>query len=270
MVGDDLSILWESGNEKWYEEERELFRQKKQQENKEEKGTGELVKQNKYLTEKCLEKYLTACEKLSGGGSLIHFSGKERFTQAPKPSRHQTAMDKFSQVKKFSLSGTAADLGTKVHELFCRIDFYDGSIPEEFLQKTFGMDVLQTEEGKLLSKAWANSAIRDALKHPGTPSASLRKERSFLLPDKEAGNYISGIFDRLVAEYDENGSCISATVIDYKSDREEEEKVFLERYSRQLNIYRKAASNLLKLPPEKVECKLLALRCGKVITVPMA
>ena len=49
-----------------------------------------------------------------------------------------------------------------------------------------------------------------------------------------------------------------------------EEKVFLERYSQQLNIYRKAASSLLDIPQEKVECKLLALRCGKVITVPMA
>ena len=132
------------------------------------------------------------------------------------------------------------------------------------------MDVLKTEEGKLLAKAWADPAIRNALKHPGTPSASLRKERSFLLPDQAAGNYISGIFDRLVAEYDENGTCTGATVIDYKSDKADEETLFLERYSQQLNIYRKAAASLLNIPQEKVKCKLLALRCGKVITVPMA
>ena len=183
---------------------------------------------------------------------------------------HMDKSVKISQTKSFSLSSTAADLGTEVHELFCQMDFYDGSTPEEYLQKVFGMDVLKTEAGKLLAKAWTYSAIRDALKHPGTPSASLRKERSFLLPDRAAGNYISGIFDRLVAEYDENGICTGATVIDYKSDKTDEEKVFLERYTQQLNIYRKAASSLLNIPQEKVECKLLALRCGKVITVPVA
>ena len=271
MIDEELQVIWESGNEKWYEEERTLFQQKQQAAKEEQKKTNELVKRNRFLTEKCLNKLMDNCEKVSSEGkSRIIFPEKAGLSNAPKPSLHVDKSVKISQTKSFSLSSASTDLGTKVHELFCKIDFYDGSIPEEYLIKQFGMEPLKTEEGQLLLKAWESPAIRDALKHPGTPSASLRKERSFLLPDRATGNYISGIFDRLVAEYDENGSCTGATVIDYKSDREKEEKVFLERYSRQLNIYRKAASNLLKLPPEKVECKLLALRCGKVITVPMA
>lgn len=270
IIAPDLQILWENGNEKWYEEERKLALQKKRKEKEEEKKTDELVKRNKQLTEKCFNKYLNSCEEASSEGkSLIRFPEKAGLSNAPKPSMHLDKSVKISQTKSFSLSSTAADLGTKVHELFCQIDFYDGSAPEEYLQKIFSMDVLKTEEGKLLAKAWADPAIRNALKHPGTPSASLRKERSFLLPDQAAGNYISGIFDRLVAEYDENGTCTGATVIDYKSDKADEETLFLERYSQQLNIYRKAAASLLNIPQEKVKCKLLALRCGKVITVPM-
>ncbi|MBR2363578.1 MAG: UvrD-helicase domain-containing protein [Lentisphaeria bacterium] len=268
-LSEDIQLIWESGDEKWYEEERKLFQQK-QKENEQKKTEG-LVKRNRTLTEKCLNKLITSCEKVSSSGKgLIYFPEEGKLSNAPKPSLHQVSRGKIDRTKSFSLSSTAADLGTKVHELFCKIDFYDGSSPEEYLQKIFGMDILKSEEGKLLAKAWTSSAIRDALKHPGTFSASLKKESSFLLPAPEAGNYISGIFDRLVAGYDEEGICISAAVIDYKSDREEEENVFLERYSRQLNIYRKAASSLLKIPLEKVECKILALRCGKVITVPMA
>ena len=268
----DMVSLWERGNENWEIEERRLFEEKKRSEKENEQKKNELVERNNLLTGKCLAKYAQSCEKVSSASSLslIHFPEKERLSNAPKPSQHTDIFTKITQTKRFSLSGTAADLGTKVHELFCKINFYDNSPPEEYLQKTFGKELLATEEGKLLAYAWESSAIRNALKHPGSFSASLRKERSFLLPDKEAGNYISGIFDRLVAEYDEEGICISATVIDYKSDREEEEKIFLERYSPQLNIYRRAASSLLKIPLEKVECKILALRCGKVIIVPMA
>lgn len=270
-IREDLVSLWECGDENWFVEERKLFEEKKHSEKEKQQKSNELVKRNNFLTEKCLEKFMQRTQMVSGEREcLIRFPEKEHLSNAPKPSQHADILTKITQTRKFSLSSSASELGTKVHELFAQIGFYDGSDPEEFLQKTFGKILPETEEGKLLQECWKNPAIRDSLKHPGSFSASLRKERSFLLPDKEAGNYISGIFDRLVAEYDEEGVCVGATVIDYKSDREEEEKVFLEKYSRQLNIYRKAASNLLKLPQEKVVCKLLALRCGKVIIVPVA
>ncbi|MBO4303414.1 MAG: UvrD-helicase domain-containing protein [Lentisphaeria bacterium] len=259
--------LWTCGDPLWYEAERG--------EKGAESGKGAEKKENedpvsgsRHLAEECLSSYLDACGKAVPEGGRILFPAKAGLDKAQNPSFHGIFAPS-SGTRSFSLSGTAADLGTKVHELFSRIPFCGDGDPEAFLKGLFTEKELQSEEGKLLVQAWKSPALRDAMKHPGTCSASLRREQAFLLPDREKGNFVSGVFDRLVAEYDENGVCTGATVIDFKSDQEEDEAVFLRKYSFQLNTYREAAARLLKLAPERVKCRILALRSGKVIPVPL-
>lgn len=271
MITENLSCLWEKGDDAWHIKERELFREKKNTGKNKGREKENLVSCNRLFTEKCLNKLQSFYEEPVPEKSRILFPEQDILHASGKPSQHtEWMMDQESagSTKVFSCSAAAADLGTKVHELFCRIGFYDGKDGEEYVKRLFGESILQTEEGRILLQALQYPLIRSALSHPGTPFASLYQEKPFLLPDWKAKSYVKGIFDRLVAEYDENEQCTGAVVIDYKSDREEKEEVFLQRYSRQLNIYRKAAASLLKLPEEKVICRILALRSGKVITVP--
>lgn len=270
-IEQNMSCLWEIGDPLWLEEERRLLKEKKERENAEKSLPSDLVSINRDLT----EFYLKGLEKTPSG--TILFPAMENYlTIAPPPSDHtQKEGNTFSSGRKifrnnFMLSSSAMETGTKVHELFCQIAFYNGEEEETFLLHTFGEKVLKSEAGKICLQALRSKEISRALKHPGSFSASLMREKPFLLPDRSSGHYISGIFDRLVAEYDEAGNCEGAIVIDYKSDREEEEEIFLQRYSGQLNIYRKGASALLKIPEKKVKCLILALRSGKVVEVPFA
>ena len=72
-------------------------------------------------------------------------------------------------------------------------------------------------------------------------------------------SYVSGCFDRVQIRKDADGKISRAVIVDYKSgkyDSSSEEKRI--KYHAQLNLYRKALSQLLLLDIGKIECYIIA------------
>jgi len=80
-----------------------------------------------------------------------------------------------------------------------------------------------------------------------------------------------GIIDRLEVEYDEGGEVITATVIDFKTDKlspppdmplEEYLQDHAQRYREQLGAYRSVAAGMLGVEEEKVGMTVLFVEVG--------
>ncbi|MDB6166931.1 MAG: UvrD/REP helicase [Lacunisphaera sp.] len=99
-----------------------------------------------------------------------------------------------------------------------------------------------------------------------SPRAEAWRERPFELIDE--GSWVSGVFDRVVIEYDE-GHCVThATVFDFKTDRDAASAQAL--YSRQLNLYRRAVAKLTGLPVAQVDGFVVLVGAQEVLRVPPA
>ncbi len=82
------------------------------------------------------------------------------------------------------------------------------------------------------------------------------KERSFDVIIKDY--YISGCFDRVQIHRNPDGSAADTIIIDYKSgSRPTEINDKVKRYHRQLNTYRMALSQLLKLSVAEIKCFII-------------
>ena len=78
---------------------------------------------------------------------------------------------------------------------------------------------------------------------------------------------MSGRFDRLVVEHDAEGRPLRVTIIDYKSDRVDNESKLaaaVERHSSQMEAYRKGTAKLTGLVENKIEALLMFTRIGRV------
>ena len=94
-------------------------------------------------------------------------------------------------------------------------------------------------------------------------------ERPFAIRDGDA--ILSGKIDRLVALYD-GSELVAADVVDYKTDKLPADDpqaldVRAEVYRPQLDAYRRAASKLCRLAPERVSARLLFVGLGLVRTL---
>jgi ATP-dependent exoDNAse (exonuclease V) beta subunit len=78
------------------------------------------------------------------------------------------------------------------------------------------------------------------------------------------GKWVSGVVDRLLVERDATGAATAATVVDFKTDRIDDQDALVERHASQMNAYRRAVAMVLGLDPAVVTCLLVstALRCA--------
>jgi len=79
------------------------------------------------------------------------------------------------------------------------------------------------------------------------------------------GRWMSGVIDRLLIERDGGGRVISATVVDFKTDRVETEAELAERHGGQMLAYRKALSDVLAVKEDAIDCVLVSTALKKVI-----
>jgi ATP-dependent exoDNAse (exonuclease V) beta subunit len=79
------------------------------------------------------------------------------------------------------------------------------------------------------------------------------------------GEWISGIIDRLHLHRDESGRVTRVEVIDFKTDAVNDICILSERYSGQMNAYRRVIEKAY--PNAKVECILLSTRCRGWVAV---
>lgn len=153
---------------------------------------------------------------------------------------------------------SAAGFGTAVHEALSAV---------EWAGKEPAVSAAWAQEGR--GEAVIEEALA-CLRAPGlrevfarSPGAEVWRERAFeIVLD---GEWITGVFDRVVLRRDDGGRPGEATVYDFKTDRlaPGDEAQAAARYAGQLAVYRKAAAWLTGLPESRVRCALVltALKC---------
>lgn len=191
------------------------------------------------------------------------------FSRHPESEASETAPPSFHsfEIEPASrfLTRTAADFGTRVHEILSELEWL-GSEEEtkEFLRRFEDAP----EAVRLLESALSKPDIANALRHPAAgTNVRLFREQPFLLRTGENEPPVSGIIDRAAVEYDEAGIPVRAEIIDYKTDSAGDPELFRTRYRRQLEIYRRAMSELTGLPEPQIACTILALRPGLAVSL---
>jgi ATP-dependent exoDNAse (exonuclease V) beta subunit len=146
------------------------------------------------------------------------------------------------------LSLDAAELGTEVHEALAGIEWLESSALQ--------MDALSREAADLVRGFLQKPIAQTVFTKPPNP-ADLWRERAFDFMLE--GQWVSGVFDRVVLHRSNEGSPTAAIIYDFKTDHGTAAEIE-ERYAGQMEVYRKAVCRLLRLSPECVKSQILCVR----------
>jgi ATP-dependent exoDNAse (exonuclease V) beta subunit len=164
----------------------------------------------------------------------------------------------------FALDRAAtSDFGHRVHELFAEIEWGSAA------------------DWDAKAQSWATHGVASeevlaCLRAPELATIWQQKERAEVWREKPFeivldGMWVTGVFDRVVIERNGKGKAMSATVIDYKTDRVATEGDVVSavmRHGAQLNLYRRVVSVLAGIPVRAVSCDLLLTRLRRRVSVP--
>lgn len=197
----------------------------------------------------------------------------------PMPRRRTPSGEETFKVKGSVLFSAGREpgrrLGTRVHELFAEVAWDEPleTLSQRWLTKgMINQDDLSADSVTAESRAFhmvsavLKSAAGAEVFQSASPDTQLWRERPFDLV--MAGEWVSGIFDRVHLERDSGGRYISAWVIDFKTDEVGSDAALqekLEGYAPQIALYRTAIMKLTGLAAEKVKCSLLFTRLEKLI-----
>ncbi|SFI54820.1 UvrD-helicase domain-containing protein [Planctomicrobium piriforme] len=136
------------------------------------------------------------------------------------------------------------------------------------LQSSGWGKLLLTQAAYLDGSSPLPSHVQDRLR-AGSVTLSVRNECPFAIRDQGDG-LISGCIDRLVI-CTQNGTPVAADVIDFKTDDisggEQSVRDRVDDYRGQMQAYRAAVGELLKLPREAISVRLVFLQNGLVTAV---
>ncbi len=162
---------------------------------------------------------------------------------------------------------SAVARGTLLHDLFSRIEWAEGDAGPR------AINAYETEQGACpedikqeFVAALASAPVAALMKRPPDATTEVWREQAFELAD--AGYWISGRVDRVMIERDAHGVAKAATVIDFKSDRIDEEntrEVIAERYAPQIDLYRRMVARMTGLEESRIAAKLVLTRTGEVL-----
>ncbi len=153
-----------------------------------------------------------------------------------------------------SAIAAATDYGTAVHKVFEQV---------EWLGQDLALSGLES----------AVADVRACLELPDVAALfqaeGLRDEALRELPIEftDAGEWWSGVIDRLVLRRDPSGDVREALIIDFKTDQVPDANALRERHAGQLAAYRRAVATALKLPAEKIRTVLVSTRLRCVVAV---
>ena len=190
--------------------------------------------------------------------------GKGRRLPAMRPSAGKDARLNGAQI--FSLEGGAsADFGTIVHDCFAQVQWLDA---EELKRLEAGWSELGGAGMEAIACLKA-AELGSVWRKPESPSAEVWRERGFeMVLD---GNWVTGVFDRVVIECDAGGEPRRATVFDFKTDRvgaDSEIPLIVARHAAQLETYRRATAKLSGLDVSAVACAVVLTRRQRREVVP--
>jgi ATP-dependent helicase/nuclease subunit A len=167
----------------------------------------------------------------------------------PKPlSPSSFKAETFGGMGSASVTLEAADLGTEVHEALAELDWLKPGIhlPGN----------ISAEAEKLVRVFLEKPIARQVFTQP-EQHHELWRERAFDVLIE--GQWISGVFDRVLVHHCVNGSPTSAIVYDFKTDYASSEAI-AQCYAGQMEVYQKAAAQLLGLDEASVETQIIAVR----------
>ncbi len=148
----------------------------------------------------------------------------------------------------------ATDYGTAVHKVFEQV---------EWLGQDLALSGLES----------AVADVRGCLEIPEV-AALFRAEgprdealRELPIEFTDAGEWWSGVIDRLVLRHDASGDVREALIIDFKTDQVPDADALRERHAGQLAAYRRAVATALKLSSGKIRTVLVSTRLRCVVTV---
>lgn len=174
-------------------------------------------------------------------------------------------------------AGDVPAFGLALHRLFQRVEWIEEADVADLVR---AWQVESTEPATVLRDVEAqfrfcieSPAAQACLARPaGAPRSVVWREAPFSLvrAGRAGAEILSGRFDRLVVEQDAAGRALRATVVDFKSNRIEDENALAEKaagYAGQMRDYAAAAARLLGLEAEQVTTVLLFTRVGRVVQV---
>ena len=167
-----------------------------------------------------------------------------------------------SPENRFSVS-KAADTGTKLHELFEKIQY----ITADFSIENFLKDKnVSSETAEIFTKSLADgSELKNCLAKPIATHILWREQR--FLVKRPTGETVPGAFDRVIIYLDANGKMSHAEILDFKSDNVKNCVELSERHCGQMRLYRECLSQMTEIPEEKIKISLAALRLGKIVEI---
>jgi ATP-dependent helicase/nuclease subunit A len=166
----------------------------------------------------------------------------------------------------FALERAAgAEFGTAVHELLAAVEWGSAGAAESFAAEW----AARGEAGAEALACMRAEALRGVWERPAAARAEVWRERAFeIVLD---GAWVTGVFDRVVVERDAAGRAVRAVVVDFKTDRVEDEAgvaAAVARHAGQLGLYRRVAARLTGLRAEAVAGELVLTRVRRRAAVP--
>ena len=167
----------------------------------------------------------------------------------PKPASPSDSKAESASGSNFAtLSLDAAALGTEVHEALAGM---------EWLESGTRLSENISQQAKKLVLGFLEKPIaQEVFTKPAHPH-NLWRERAFDVTLE--GQWVSGVFDRVLVHCSNEGSPTSAIIYDFKTDHGSPAEIE-ERYAGQLEVYRKAVRHLLGLSNDCVKFKILCVR----------
>ena len=181
----------------------------------------------------------------------------------PSRAPSETWSHELHGARLFALkSAGGMEFGRLLHALLAQVEWIDGSGLTRLAAAWRGLGpassaALACLQAPALAFIWTRSS--------NSPQVEVWRERAFELIDD--GNWISGVFDRVVVEYDEGHRTTRATVFDFKTDKDAASA--LAAYSRQLGLYRRAVATLTGLPAVHVDGFVVLVGAQEVLRVPV-
>ncbi len=173
----------------------------------------------------------------------------------------------------FKAGSRARETGNAVHEILAMSDWIEQDRLEENLEKWLSgkgrkySEECRQETASLYRKCFAQEEISKRFARPEKPMEVWREKAFDIIINK---TWISGKFDRVEIERDSSGKISSLVITEYKTDKtdmsEESLELIKEKYSRQIDSYRKVVSRMLNYPEKQIKVEILLLRTSSLIS----
>lgn len=169
----------------------------------------------------------------------------------------------------FDVGGAdASKRGREIHRLLARVEWLDDLDSTDIRGVLAAGAEEDLELVEMIAGAVNAPEIRSIFTRGESGTKALWRERPFEVVLE--GNWITGVFDRVMVETDAHGKPARATVVDFKSDRvqgEDDLDRAVKRHQAQIEIYQKVVALMTGLPVQHIEAQLVFTELRRVISV---